>query len=149
MPNWCFNVVEVSHDDPALLVAMNDAFNAKALFNTYHPMPDGVDWRKWRVANWGVKWEPEFESDECSSFSEPRTTLCMWFDTAWSPPIEFYDKLKSLGYNVVALYHEPLMNVIGTYNDGDLDDHSGYDDLNTVPAKLREFFNLDGMTADA
>ena len=41
------------------------------------------------------------------------------FDTAWSPPIAFYERLQELGFVVRAYYFEPGMGFCGIWNDGD------------------------------
>lgn len=46
------------------------------------------------------------------------------FDTAWSPPIEFYDKFwawliaKDPEATMMCTYHEPGCCIVGTYEDG-------------------------------
>jgi len=46
------------------------------------------NWYDWQVGNWGTKW------DACvSSETKDEDAFHVWFDTAWSPPIEW---LKSV-----------------------------------------------------
>jgi hypothetical protein len=44
--------------------------------------------------------------------------VALSFDTAWSPPINFYDKLVELEFEVDAMYYEPGVNFCGRYYDG-------------------------------
>lgn len=39
MPNWCNNVVEISHEDPAMIKRAVDAFNRGELLNEFIPVP--------------------------------------------------------------------------------------------------------------
>lgn len=39
MPNWCNNVVTISHNDPAQIKRVMDAFQNGALFNEFVPVP--------------------------------------------------------------------------------------------------------------
>ena len=41
------------------------------------------------------------------------------FDTAWSPPIPFYEKLQDLGFVVKGYYFESGMGYCGVWDDGD------------------------------
>jgi hypothetical protein len=40
------------------------------------------------------------------------------FDTAWSPPIEFYIFMKGQGFHIRASYFEPGMGFCGDWIDG-------------------------------
>ena len=53
------------------------------------------------------------------------------FDSAWSPPVNAYEKLEKLGFRVEAQFYEGGMAFAGTYSDGNCDE-----------------LNLEGMTAD-
>lgn len=49
------------------------------------------------------------------------------FDTAWSPPIEFYDHIVARGFDVEAYYHEPGMAFAGAYHTESGDTYIEYD----------------------
>jgi len=114
MPNWCSNSVSFSHDDQSKVEALAAAFNEGKPFMTFMPPPSG-DWEYgWCAENWGTKWDVEpgdkVEAEE-GSFS-------VWFDSAWAPPIGFYNHLVEQGWSVDATYHEPGMTFAGHYEDG-------------------------------
>ena len=147
MPNWCNNVVTLSHEDPAMLERARAAFARGALLQEFIPCPEdlqntmagshGADvekqaaleaqeaanlakyghknWHDWRVANWGTKWDIGSE-DGAELVGD---VLQLSFDSAWGPPIEFYNQMVELGFTVEAYYHEPGMQFAGSYtNDG-------------------------------
>lgn len=74
-------------------------------FDKIIPMPDNIyrgdlgkrememygsaNWYDWRISHWGTKWDAYN-----SSFNESDNTL--WFDTAWSCPIEVLDRLAEI-----------------------------------------------------
>ena len=112
MPNWCFNTLNVSHSDPAQITRFVNAAKEGNLFAEFVPLSE--DSEVWdyngAISKWGTKWdvsESYFESNGNSAHGS--------FDTAWSPPIEFYDALVELGFDVTAQFCEPGMAFAGTY----------------------------------
>jgi hypothetical protein len=77
------------------------------------------DWYSWSNANWGTKWE----ACEPYSVKHSDTFIFVSFDTAWSPPIPFYEKLKDLGFTVKGYYYEGGCSYCGLWDDGDDDYH--------------------------
>lgn len=52
----------------------------------------GVDnWYDWNVSNYGTKWDIEVRSGE---YTKSDTCFVCEFDTAWSPPFNFIDRLQ-------------------------------------------------------
>jgi len=49
------------------------------------------DWYEWRHANWGTKWDAydDYIGENLKDF------VCMSFDTAWAPPIPYYEALAA------------------------------------------------------
>jgi hypothetical protein len=74
------------------------------------------NWYDWQVKNWGTKWNPE--PSHQTLIDDGNSYEC-FFDSAWSPPIEFYNKLVEEGYKVTATYNEGGCDFIGWYDDGD------------------------------
>lgn len=111
MPNWCFNTLNVSHSDPAQIARFVKAANEGNLFSEFVPLSEDGEWDYDAAVNkWGTKWDINgayFESDGKFAYGS--------FDTAWSPPIEFYDALVEQGFDVSARFHEPGMVFAGTY----------------------------------
>ena len=147
MPNWCNNTLELHHDDPKMIVRAFNAIQDDRFFSEFVPCPQELsetvsgfhgkgtpeqadlerkqkeniekygyaDWYSWSCANWGTKWE--ICEPFCNGHDE--NYLTMSFDTAWSPPIAFYEKMKDLGFVVRAFYYEPGMAFCGNWDDGD------------------------------
>lgn len=125
MPNWCMNNLTVSHSDEAMVQEFADAWNSGGVCKHYIPMPEGKDWYDWNISNWGTKWD--FGKDD---YEYPVVIKKVTMDsgtfyevsvspsTAWSPPVEFYNHLTDLGYDVHASYFEPGMGFCGIYHNG-------------------------------
>jgi hypothetical protein len=73
-----------------------------------------ASWYDWNIAHWGTKWD--FALD-CVENPDPNTVTAS-FDSAWSPPIEAYNKLMALGFEVEAFYYEPGMQFVGKWDNG-------------------------------
>jgi hypothetical protein len=161
MPNWCMNNLTISHDDPSMVEKFADAYNSGGVCNTFIPRPEHINnsdafaadgWYTWNVNNWGTKWD--FGKDEYDDpvsiqyrMSKENGIVEISFNTAWSPPIQFYDYLVGLGYKVRASYFEPGCAFCGIYEDGydDCIDYGG--DHNMIPVGIwdeygcEEFFS--------
>ena len=142
MPNWCANAVTVKHSDPKMLERVRTAFEAGRLCNEFLPHPTN-EW-SWEhsVNTWGTKWEVE---GEISQYDEG--ILHLTFDSAWSPPIGLFEKLFSLGYEVIARYYEFGMAFAGIYEDG-TDECFDYSGMNAeeiekyLPEELDGYFGI-------
>ena len=149
MPNWVTNYVNICHDDPAKLAEFKAIYaecstfepNEKRLFSFYLPCPaellENGGWYDWCVQNWGTKWDachlqPLIEMDADN-------TIYLQFETAWSPPIAFFEFLKDRGFEIKAEYVDEAYNFIGCWNDGS-DDCYGYDQLNNLPDYLSHLY---------
>ena len=66
------------------------------------------DWYSWCVENWGTKWDFGNEFDDLPEITQAGElyTVNLYFDTAWSPPLEAYRKLEEQGFVIHALYDE-------------------------------------------
>ena len=155
MPNWCNNVVELSHEDPKMMERAVKSFNDGSFLNEFVPVPKELNivagrlgdiaeqealekqqeenlkkfgystWYDYCVNEWGTKWD--IEPYEPVSLGEDGR-LTMSFDSAWSPPIGAYEKLVDLGFSVRAYYNECGMAFAGIWDDGfdDYYDYGGY-----------------------
>jgi len=79
------------------------------------------DWYDWNVANWGTKWDVDLEDPE---LLDPNT-VSAWFDSAWAPPVNAYEKLIELGFYIKAYYNECGMGFCGVWEG---DSENGFDD---------------------
>lgn len=159
MPNWCNNTLTLEHDDPAMIKRAYDALERGEFLNEFIPVPEDLkitagylgdgdaqkelesqskanvekygyaNWYDYCVGEWGTKWD--VGGDGQSDIHPDGKTLHTSFDSAWSPPVNAYEKLERLGFRVNALFYESGMAFAGTYSDGNCDD-----------------FSLEGMTAD-
>lgn len=159
MPNWCLNNLTVSHTDKGMVQKFADAWNSGGVCNHYLPTPRNESlqfiedetspdyWYTWNINNWGTKWDfgrnENFDDLTEVKQSGDKYEVCVSHDTAWSPPIEFYDHLVELGYNVHASYFEPGMGFCGIYHNG-YDNCIDYgDDKDSIPVGVWNDFNLD------
>ena len=137
MPNWCLNAVNLRHSDAAMISRIVKAINEdRGLFSEFYPIPQKLqemsapapeecvesnlkefgacDWYNWAVNNWGTKW------DICDAMPSRQNehTIYINFNTAWSPPIGFYEKMAELGFAIDAIYYEGGMGFCGSWEDG-------------------------------
>jgi hypothetical protein len=76
-------------------------------------------WYDFAIGEWGCKWDISNGSDDYKIKKvDNGYAVTLTFDTAWSPPINFYDKLLELEFTVNAMYYEPGVNFCGQYFDG-------------------------------
>lgn len=159
MPNWCMNNLTISHDDPAKLQEFVDAYNSGETCEHYIPHPPEImksmedpknnDWYNWRCNNWGTKWD--FGLRE---YGEPATVennkVSISFNTAWSPPTQFYEHLRDEhGYVIKASYWEPGMAFCGWWTDDGDDDYYEYVDKDEIPHGLWDEYNMDEFFEEA
>ena len=180
MPNWCNNTVEIYHKDPAILERVRTAFKEGALLNEFIPVPESLkivagqvgdpveqakleedtarnlvthgygNWYDWCVSNWGTKWDVGGDGSEAQDIPGG---LMLSFDSAWSPPVNAYEKLCDMGFEIRAMYYEPGMAFAGIWEDG-VDDFYEYGDMNSeqvaeeLPAELDEAFCISESMAD-
>ena len=104
MPNWCYNSITISHKDPAMIERFKKAAES-GILQEFIPCPqellEGDGWYNWCVENWGTKWDVT-----CEDVMVREDTLSTTFNSAWSPPIEAYNKLQELGFVIDAYYSE-------------------------------------------
>ena len=145
MPNWCQNVAYIGHDEPEKLEQIVNELKKgddAQLFNSLVPNPNGEWQYDWSVSNWGTKWDASIYD-----YKMEDGRLYISFDTAWGPPIAFYDAIGQLGYYVEAFYREEGMAFCGQYDNG-LDDYYEYGDMTAdeieenIPTAIDEMFSI-------
>ncbi len=149
MPNWCNNSITITgpkdqitalweraktaqNGDFGLLQAMVPMPEAlrgttsptpqegQANYKGEQPMIDGVtNWYDWAVNNWGTKWDISDEGLEFEDTEDGYGTIMGWFDSAWAPPIEAYNKFltDNREFTIRATYEEGGMDFAGIYED--------------------------------
>jgi hypothetical protein len=158
MPNWCNNVVELAHEDPAMLERARDALNRGEFLNEFIPVPEELkivagsvgdpdeqkklmedternlqvhgygNWYDYCVNEWGTKWDVGGDGMTAEIENGRITTS---FDSAWSPPIAAYEKLVDMGFSVRAYYYEGGMCFAGVWEDF-----------------IDDYYDLGGMTSE-
>jgi hypothetical protein len=151
MPNWCNNVVELAHEDPAMLERAKDALNRGEFLQEFIPVPPELKvtvagsvgeigsyaqrlhefTQKLNVEFFGAKdwydycvneWGTKWDVGGDGMTCEIEDgRISTSFDSAWSPPIAAYEKLVDLGFSVRAYYYEGGMCFAGVWEDGDDD----------------------------
>jgi len=102
------------------------------------------DWYDFANGEWGCKWD--VSGQDLQVFDEGENHIGVSFDTAWSPPTDFFRKMEdSHGYQVEAEYCEIGCGFVGTYSDGHEQtySYSCKEDLKDIPSDLVEGFCLE------
>lgn len=148
MPNWCSNTLVLQHSDPAMIVRAAEAAKADKLCAEFVPLggdsPDGWDYTL-AVENWGTKWDVS-QTEVIDQFEN---SISVSFESAWSPPIAFYDRMVEMGFEVHATYFEPGMGYVGKYIDGEDEEYEiDPEDLSNIPEELNEVWGVTEMYED-
>ena len=159
MPNWCNNTLTLTHEDPTMITRAKEALDRGEFLNEFIPVPADLqivagsvgngdeqkelerktaenrdkygygNWYDFCVGEWGTKWD--VGGDGQSDIHPDGKMLHTSFDSAWSPPVNAYEKLVELGFGVEAMYYEGGMGYAGAFSNG-----------------TDEELNLEGMSAD-
>jgi len=185
MPNWCSNVVTLTHSDRKMISRAVKSAQKDALFNEFVPVPQALSdttegsygdkleqarlndlresnrrtygyssWYDFAIGEWGCKWDISNGGDDYKIKKvDAGYTVTLSFDTAWSPPINFYDKLVELEFDVEAMHYEPGVNFCGQYFDGseenyDLSSLTSDEVKEQVPEELDNTFGISEQMAE-
>ena len=159
MPNWCNNNLTLTHEDPAMILRAKEALDRGEFLQEFIPVPQDLkdtvsgsmgedhreaheaqqkanrekhgysNWYDYCVGEWGTKWD--VGGDGQTDINPDGKMLHTTFDSAWSPPINAYEKLVEMGFGVEAMYYEGGMGYAGAFSNG-----------------ADEELVLDGMSAD-
>jgi hypothetical protein len=159
MPNWCSNNLVLTHEDPAMIQRAFDALERGEFLQEFIPVPEQLkivagcvgdpdeqkkleadtkrnveelgygNWYDFCVGEWGTKWDCGEQG--ASDIHPDGRMLHTFFDTAWAPPVNAYEKLVAMGFGVEAMYYEGGMGFAGSFSEGG-----------------DEEINLEGMSAD-
>ena len=115
MPNWCSNQATI-HGTKEQILELAGAYERGAVIQNYLPVPEDVEDKIGYCRNhWGTKWDfgkTEYTADEECDWQvdeEGYGLVHLRFETAWSPPIGWYEALNKLDMTVEAYYFEPGM----------------------------------------
>ena len=178
MPNWCYNTLEITHEDPAMIARAKTAFLGEGLLNEFVPVPESLritagylgdgaeqkaleaqeaenlkvhgyrNWYDYCVNEWGTKWDVHGQE-----VSDIPNGVILNFDSAWAPPTNAYEKLMDLGFRVHAMYYEPGMCFCGIFDENG-DDYYDLGGLNseqvreTLPVELDEAYGISDGIAE-
>lgn len=111
-------------------------------------------WYDFAIGEWGSKWDMSNSSNESKiQKTNDKYSVVLYFDTAWNPPINFYNKLIELDFEVNAMYHEPGVAFCGQYFNGQ-DETFELVDLNSeevkelIPEELDNTFAISEQIAE-
>lgn len=152
VPEPDYSVTPVAQTFPHITAqfAKTEEEKAAALANAPTIREDA--WWDWRVQNWGTKWDIGWDSSrDPAELDADGLSMWVYFDSAWSPPIDAYYKLQELGYEITAYYNESGCCFCGKFESG-IDDCYSIDipdDANAtewleenIPADILNAFNL-------
>lgn len=158
MPNWCYNHAKFDLPSQEIYDKFILAIKDKCLFETFVPLDLCVDEngvKKWDISKtiekWGTKWEPsEFDFVEKSSSSKDgEFTIYTTFDTAWAPPVGFYENInKKHGIFVEARFHESGEAVFGSCVYNKSIEENKYHNYPCNKNKLKEIREHIGINSD-
>jgi hypothetical protein len=173
MPNWCSNTLTLRHKDPAMIQRARDAFVRGEFLQEFIPCPEELrnttaqfggndqekaniekygyaSWYDWQIAHWGTKWD--VGGDGCDALTTANEFNAS-FESAWAPPVNAYEKLMDMGFEIEAMYYEPGMCFAGHWDNGH-DDYYEYGNMsaeeiaNTLPGELDEEFGISESVAE-
>lgn len=143
MPNWCQNQVTLKHNDPAMLIRAQQAFDKGTLLNEFIPVPeelrtttsgyygDGTpeqidheakckaNVEKYGYSSWydfcNAKWGVKWDIGRHGESSLEDDELRLEFESAWCPPVAGYNELIDLGFEIEAYFYESGCAFCGLY----------------------------------
>lgn len=73
------------------------------------------DWYNWRLAHWGTKWDmSDVEISDIYLEAKDSHGIRLWYSTAWSPNVPFWEYVCKLGpFEVELDYYEEGMGFVG------------------------------------
>lgn len=163
MPNWCNNSVTITGNKEQIdkFEKFLNEKNGKDWFDFFAECPEELksvdspnngpsaekliekyghsDWYSWAVDNWGTKW-----NCDAQDWNRDGDSISFWFDSAWSPPTNLYEKITNDDYDVEAYYLEEGMQFVGKFSDGfdDFYEYSNSEDLADIPDDIVDNWNL-------
>ena len=144
MPNWCNNIATLKFKEAEQAKDFYDKVEAtkdsqeQIVFGVLLPRPADQEknWWEWNNKNWGTKWEPNLDFIELKD-----SEVFMVFDTAWSPPIYWYEYItQQYDIEVDATYLEWGMCFCGIWENGD---EWYFDEITSeLPQRLLDDYNI-------
>ena len=149
MPNWCSNQATI-HGTKEQILELVGAYERGGVIENYLPVPEEVEDKKlYCVNNWGTKWDfgkTQYTSDEECDWQvdeEGYGVVHLRFETAWSPPVGWYEALDKLDMTVEAYYLEPMMAFCGQWSnpiEGIINEEIDFKHHTEIPYTIQEMF---------
>ena len=144
MPNWCENNLSIygkEEEMKKLMEVITISEDEYSLLDKLYPTPEELNigdvsftvdeqqianlekfgyksWYDWRIEKWGTKWsESDLEIGQEYTINHDGTaTIAFNFNSAWSPPIEAFNKISKDYPNILfcLYYEEPGMGFCGS-----------------------------------
>ena len=157
MPNWCSNQATI-HGTKEQILELAGAYERGAVIQNYLPVPEDVeDKRLYCVNNWGTKWDfgkTQYTPDEECDWQvdeEGYGLVHLRFETAWSPPLGWYEALNKLDMTVEAYYFEPGMAFCGQWSnpvEGIVDEFIDFKHPSEIPYTIQQVFSTEEVYQD-
>jgi hypothetical protein len=112
-----------------------EAITPELFFNHFFPRPDMEDKeiRDWNCDNWGTKWDAGSQGEVTFDYEGANPMLISDFQTAWSPPIAFYENMKEIGFSIEATFNECGMGFCGMWDNDSGEVVLDYDEIELSP----------------
>jgi len=157
MPNWCSNQATI-HGTKEQILELAGAYERGAVIQNYLPVPEEVeDKRLYCVNNWGTKWDfgkTQYTPDEECDWQvdeEGYGLVHLRFETAWSPPLGWYEALDKLDMTVEAYYFEQGMAFCGQWSnpvEGIVDELIDFKHPSEIPYTIQQIFSTEEVYED-
>jgi hypothetical protein len=154
MPNWCSNTLTLSHEDPEQIARASDAFRRGELLNEFVPLPavEKDNWYDWHVNNWGTKWDVGGDNYNVDITDDGRS-MTVNFESAWAPPVAWYENVQEQGFVVDAYYYESGMCFAGKYDESgdncyEFSNMSSDEVRDMLPEDLDDMFGISECMAE-
>lgn len=173
MPNWAYNQVTFTHADKAMIDRIENNIES-GILQEFIPVPQDLrdtmagfygkgdprqaeleaqqalnkekhgytTWYEFCNAEWGTKW------DFCDVSLIERTdnSITIYFETAWSPPFQAYEKMVELGFNIRALYSEEQLIWAGIWDNVEGEQHYDFhgwrEAQDVLPSEIDDAFGI-------
>ena len=173
MPNWCQNVLHLTCSDDIAnkIISANNNNLFSTFLPTPRTLQKTVDgsfsekrknrclknkqqknlsrfgaktWYDWNMSRWGTKWDVKFQVESDERTTTNKRKLILSFDTAWSPPINFYEFLESQDCKVEAFYAETGCGFAGHYSENENSEWElDLNDISNIPLNVKEALGLE------
>lgn len=98
------------------------------------------DWYDFSIGEWGTKWDVGYDKNlNNAPFYENQNEFTVTFESAWSPPINAYDKLFLAGFEIEAYYFEGSMGFCGEFKNGKDTEYK----IRDAPSKFYGMFGIE------